>query len=409
MKKSKVLILGGGSDQKLLVEEFNYRGFQTIVIDYLDNPPAKSIASIHYKESTYDEDAIRKIAKKHNVDYITTISTDQPLLIATKVSEELRLPCYISAKQALSLTNKSVMKNLLSANNIPTARHTSIEFSELHRYADITKDLNYPLIVKPVDSSGSRGINKIYRKADLLSKLQIAFDISRSNHVIVEEFIDGIEVSVDNLVINSSSNLIMISDNFKAGNHQTPLIDKSLFPSVCSHAVRKKIESICQKLADVYNLNNAPLFVQMIVKDDEVFVIELSARVAGGSKPVFINNALGFNIVSAFVDLLLNQAEKLELKLAPYNGVIGLGYLYGIKGLIKKYLNAEELKKEGIINDIILYRFVGDTSLGMKDTSCRIGTVLIKAKDYYEFEDKLETFKQRFLVINEDGENILVN
>ncbi len=409
MKTQNVLILGGGSDQKLLVEEFNQRGFQTIIIDYYENPPAKEVADLHYMESTYDENAIKKIAKKHNVSLITTISTDQPILIASKVSAELGLPFYITEDQALSLTNKSVMKDLLSTNSIPTAQYRSIEYHNIDNYADITKELKYPLIVKPVDSSGSRGINKVSKETDLLPNLQKAFTISQTKQIIVEEFIEGIEVSVDCMVLNSINKVIMISDNYKTGNSQIPLIYKSLYPTVVSQVIREKIENICQKLADIYHLTNAPMFVQMIVRNEEVFVIELSARIAGGSKPLFIRNAVGFNIVSAFVNLLLNETVKLDNSNREYNGVLGLGYLYGEKGIIKKYLNQKELKEEGIIDKIIFYRFVGDMSVGMKDTSCRIGTVFIKASDYNEFDTKFDLFKKRFLVINEDGQNLLVS
>ena len=97
----KVLVLAGGYDQIGLIEELKSRGHYVLLADYFENPPAKKTADKHYQISTLDEDAVKEVALKEQVDLITTACTDQALLTVAKVSEELGLPTYISYEKAI--------------------------------------------------------------------------------------------------------------------------------------------------------------------------------------------------------------------------------------------------------------------------------------------------------------------
>jgi formate-dependent phosphoribosylglycinamide formyltransferase (GAR transformylase) len=410
MIKESVLILGGGSDQKLLVEEFNNRGYKTIVIDYYDNPPAKAIAGLHYKISTYDEVAIKAIAIRHAVKLITTISTDQPLFFAAKVSFDLGLYFHISKDQALALTNKRFMKETFDLNGIPTAKHVVLEAEDIERKNFRCDHLSFPLIVKPVDSSGSRGISKIADKTALSDCLTMAIVHSRSKQIIVEEFIEGQELSVDAMVIDSVSNLIMISDNHKVENiGNQPLFSRSIFPSSISNEAINNVKVVCQQLAIAFNLVNSPLFVQVIVKENKVFVLELSARIAGGSKPYFIKAAINYNIVKSFVNLLLGKKVELPDYNFLDNSFVCLKYIYSHPGIIKKIIGDSQLKENNIIEELILYRNIGDLSVGPKDGSSRIGVVVIKANTLSNLRVKIDHFNNSFKIKTNNCTNIFIN
>ena len=92
----KILVLAGGADQLALIKELQKRGHEVILLDFLDNPPAKEVVTTHIKESTLDSDKVKEVAVRENVDMICTACTDQALLTVAKVSEELNLPTYIS-------------------------------------------------------------------------------------------------------------------------------------------------------------------------------------------------------------------------------------------------------------------------------------------------------------------------
>ena len=178
----KILVLAGGADQIALINEFKARGHETILVDYFENPPARPYADKHIVASTLDVERVKEIAIDQKVDLITTACTDQALLTVANVSEQLGLPCYLSYQTGLNVTNKSYMKNVLLANNIPTAKFVILDKVDL----DAVKDFSLPLVVKPVDCNSSKGVKRIDDIADITKYLEEAIKLSRSKKAIVE-------------------------------------------------------------------------------------------------------------------------------------------------------------------------------------------------------------------------------
>ena len=123
----KILVLAGGFDQIALIKELRGRGNIVYLADYFENPPAKQYADKHFQISTLDENAVYELAKKEQVELITTACTDQALMTIANVSEKLNLPCYISLKTARDVTNKAYMKKKFAEFNIPTANWNLLE------------------------------------------------------------------------------------------------------------------------------------------------------------------------------------------------------------------------------------------------------------------------------------------
>ena len=126
----KILVLAGGADQIALIQELKNRGHYVVLIDYYENPPARSYANNHIVASTLDVELVEKIAKQENVDLVCTACTDQALLTVSYVSEKLGLPCYLDYQTGLNVTNKSYMKKVFIDNNIPTARFSIVDNSD---------------------------------------------------------------------------------------------------------------------------------------------------------------------------------------------------------------------------------------------------------------------------------------
>ena len=122
-----------------------------------------------------------------------TACGDRPLFTMAFVSEELGLPCYLSKKQVLNLTNKMYMKRLMVENDIPTSRYKTFTSKDK---LDVG-GLAFPLIVKPVDSNGSKGVRKVNDMKELGLYAKEAFKFTLSDTIIVEEFNEGIEISAD--------------------------------------------------------------------------------------------------------------------------------------------------------------------------------------------------------------------
>jgi formate-dependent phosphoribosylglycinamide formyltransferase (GAR transformylase) len=405
MKKQSVLILGGGPDQKLLVEEFNQRGFRTIIADYYEYPPAKKISDLHYQVSTYDMATLIQIARKEKVSLVTTISTDQPIKVAADISEQLCLPFQISSKQAQEITNKKWMKIKLSEHKVPTAPFI---IAESERDLDSANKLNYPLIMKPVDSSGSRGVFVLENEQFLREHYCQSKEHSSTSTVIIEEFIDGQEISVDAIITNKTAVVLSITDGFKTySESQTPLYNQNTFSSGITKTASLKVSEICTKIAEAFQIGDSPLFVQMIVHNDDVNVIEFSARIAGGSKPYFIPLVSGVNLVSSYVDQLLN--EKVKIVVNQTRDSLFLNHIYGKGGIYMGFQNVDQLINQNYIEKFIEYQIPGSSTRAAHNGSDRIGAFIVRGKNHVEASKKVQFIDSNLNALDEKGNDIMMH
>lgn len=400
----KVIILGGGNDQIYFIDILKKKGFYTILIDYYENPPARNYADIHYQESTLDEQKVIEIARKENVIGVFSACIDQALLTAAKVNEELGLFFPLSYKSALNNTNKVYMKSLFFKNKISTSKYIEIDDFTIDSYS--VDNLEFPLIVKPSDSNGSYGITKVEFKDNLRSSIDVAMNISRSNKVIVEEFIEGIELSVDAFVEDENVKLLMITENIKGDfSKDTFPISRSVFPAPISSIVYEKIKIIIEDIARVFKLKNIPLLVQLLVKNDNVYVIEFGSRIGGGSKHFFINEVTGVNILEVFTDTLLKKEAKVNPLIEENYSVIN--YIYTKGGVFKNISGLQEMLEKEIINQYFPYKTFGVEVDKGKASRDRIGAFFVKAKSLQELNKKMNMIDMHLKVLNENNEDIM--
>ena len=207
----KALILGGTYDHIALIKNLKNRNYYTILVDYNENPVAKKIADKFVRESTLDKKNVLAIAKSYLVDLVIATCIDQALLTAAYVSEKLGLPFHLTYLQSKNLTNKVFMKKLFKENNIPSS-----DFIVMKDKFDkhVAKNLkSFPLVVKPADSNSSKGVKKVNNIDELNLAANEAFKFSICKEIIIESFISGIELSVDVVIENSKSKVLLITEN----------------------------------------------------------------------------------------------------------------------------------------------------------------------------------------------------
>ena len=235
------MVLAGGNDQIALINELR-RYFDNdvyiILVDMSSDVKAIPFADKFLQISTMDREAVLKAAKEERIDYILTACGDQPLSTMAYVSAQMGLPCYLTEENVRNLTNKLYMKRMMVDNGIPTSKFVSI--NKDWKYSDI-ENLTFPLVVKPVDSNGSKGVKKVENKEEFEIYLKEAFRFSLSGDVIVEEFNEGGEVSVDVYVEgNTAKVLSTISLNKIKQNKKSFTIVQSCYPPECSFSYTKR-------------------------------------------------------------------------------------------------------------------------------------------------------------------------
>ena len=204
----KAMVLCGGVPQIELLKQLKERGITSVLCDMNEKVEARKYADIFYPVSTLDVEKVTEVAIKEKVDFLLSVCADQVLEVVAEISEKLNLPCYIDYKTAQNVSDKELMKDIFVKNGVPTSQHVVMKELSLDKISHLT----YPLIVKPVDSYSSRGVKKIEKEEDLQPAFDEAIKISRSKTALVEEFVEGEEVTVDVYVENGIANVLTMSN-----------------------------------------------------------------------------------------------------------------------------------------------------------------------------------------------------
>lgn len=401
----RIMILAGGPDQAALIREIKskFPDSYTVLVDMNPQVVASKVADKHLVISTMDFDAVKQAAIDEKVDYIMTACGDQPLLTVGVVSEELGLPCYLTKSQILNLTNKKFMKRLMVENGIPTSKHKTFDSVE-----DIDDSgLEYPLIVKPVDSNGSKGVRRVNNRRELLEQAPVSMGFSISKSIVVEEFVEGEDVSSDFYVINGQAIHVMdcLSNKFKP-NAETAIIYQSIIPPSISDEVKQKIQEVAQTIAKVFGVDNSPLLIQTIVKGNNVKVVEFSARLGGGAKYKTIQTVTGFNVLKANLESMLGEVP--EVAVADRKLKFSRCHLYTSGGVLEKVEGLDELLADGIIEDYFVNRKPGAKLESPKSSGDRVASILFSAPDFETLGNKITRALNTVKVIDRSGKDILL-
>ena len=398
------MVLAGGNDQIALMEELRryFKGdVKIILVDMSDKVRAIPYADSFLQISTMDKDAILKAAQEEKIDYILTACGDQPLSTMAYVATEMGLPTYLTEHDVRDLTNKRFMKEKMVQSGIPTAKHIYINKT----WDGKLPDWEFPLVVKPVDSNGSKGVKKVFSQADLEKSLKEAFQYSLSGDVIIEEFKQGEELSVDVYVEGTMAKLLSITASKKIReNKDSFTIIQSYYPAFTDYKEKRVLE-ICQKIVDVWHLHDTPLLVQMIQKSESYNVLEFSARMGGGSKYRLIQVLSGVDIMKVYVEMVMGEKPHVEPQ-KQYNNAI-MSYIYCYPGIYESIEGLAELKKKNIIFDYFIYRSSGSVIEKSNTSSDRVAGFLVVGASQQEVEKKLVEANVTLRVLNDNGEDIM--
>jgi biotin carboxylase len=403
-KMKSALILGGTVPHMELIRQLKERGYYTILIDYLDNPPAKDVADEHIKESTLDSEKVLKIAEMKKADLVISGCVDQANITACYVMEKMNKHVPYSYDIAKKITNKGYMKKVMSENDIPTSKYIYINNKN-----DIPKDIHisYPVMVKPADSNSANGVKKAYNENEMYQYLNEALQISRNEKGIVEEYIEGKEISAYCFVKNKKAKLLMTAERLSVieGDEKVIKCYASIAPAKISKKAHQRAEDIATKIAKAFNLDNTPLFFQGIVKGDEIYVIEFAPRVGGGISYKTIRNNTGFDIISATIDSYLGQEAEYHYHEPKH--IYSVNTIYGKDSIYDHMEGAQKLIDGGTIEDIFYHKKSGATLDNSRASSSRIGAFIVKADDEAEMFEKVHRAYEALDAKDENGRSII--
>lgn len=364
------MIVGASVLQLPAIMKAKEIGLQVAVVDF--NPQAIGIpyADKYYNASTMDEDAVLAAAEDYQPDGIMTLATDMPMRGVAKTSDKLHLHS-INYETAVKATDKYDMIKAFKEYDVPSPWFFVVDtFEELKGHeADVT----FPCIIKPTDNAGSHGVAKVYSFQELLDNYEYAHSCSRHGKVIVEEYLDGPEVSVEVMVVKGVVNILQITDkitteapHFVEMGHTQP----SRLPETTQEAIRNVAVAACKAIG----IDKGPAHVEMKVLKRGPVMIELGARMGGDNITThLVPLSTGIDMVGSTIKVALGEEPDIEPR--QHCGA-AIRYFEVPFGTIKAIDNVEEARRVPGVKQITFTKEVGEESTPIHCSNDRIGFVI---------------------------------
>lgn len=385
----KILLLGGSAQQVVAIEKAKELGYYTVLCDYLDDNPGQHVADKFYLESTTDKEKMLEIAKEENIDGVLAYASDPAAPTAAYVAEKLNLPGnpYESVE---ILCNKDKFREFLSKNDFNTPRAKGY-----NNIDDILTDIEnnyykFPVIIKPVDSSGSKGVTVIDSISDdIKNAAQFAFSYSRNKNVVVEEFIikkHPCLIGGDVFVSNGKIVLWGLMNCHRDSNVNTLVPVGKSFPPKIDDCDLGNVKQELQRLVDRLSIKNGSMNVELIVDSrNDVYFIDVGPRGGGNMIP----DLMGYIFCIDVVELSIKAAMGQEICLCnvKQNNYYATHNLHSNKNGVFKSVSYDEIIKPYIIKECI-YKNTGDSVEYFDNASKAIGIVFFKFPNL-ETEEKI--------------------
>lgn len=375
----KILLLGGSSQQVIAIETAKKLGLNTVLCDYLPNNPGQFHADKFYQESTTDKEKILQIAQKEEIDYIIAYASDPAAPTAAYVAEKMGLPTN-PYKAVETLCNKDMFREFLSAHGFNTPR--AVGFASKEDALDDVENFTRPIIIKPVDSSGSKGATVIREDEDINTAIDFAFSFSRSHRIIIEEFIEkkhpyliGGDIFVsDGKVVQWG---LMNCHRDSSVNPLVP-VGKS-YPPLLNDSDLQAVEDTLQRLVTELGIRFGPMNVELIVDaNNRVFPIDIGPRSGGNMIPDLLGMIFECDVVEMSVKSAMGESVGSEMTdCAPYYATLNLHS--NREGIFEEIEFSTEIEQYIIRKDI--YKKAGDDVNYFANAANALGIVFFKFPD----------------------------
>lgn len=311
-------MLGGSAQQVPAIQAAKDMGYYTVLIDYLPDNPGQHVADKWYQESTTDVETVYRIAKVENVNGILPYASDPAALPAAIVAERLGLPTN-PAKSVEILGVKHNFRKFLQDNGFPCPRNYTFSAKEdIEIVKDNLNGFKFPIVIKPTDSSGSKGVTFLKSAEGLWEAIRHADSYSRNKVIIAEEFIErGFPYVIGGDIFVKDGKIVLFGDmaclRGDDGKSLIPIGKKK--PNGLNEAQKTAVHNELQRIVDVLGIGNGEMNIEILVdRDDRPHFLELGPRAGGNMIPIQLSDAFGVNLIKANVAAAMGDAFKFNPK-----------------------------------------------------------------------------------------------
>ena len=386
----KIMILGASILQIPAILEAKKMGLYVIAVDMNPNAEGFMYADKKIVVSTTDTEKVLEEAIKNEIDGIITIASDRPMTTVAKVAKELNL-IGISEDTAINATNKSKMRDVLKTNNVPIPMYFSAtDYDDYIDAINKIRDKNLKCIVKPADNSGSRGIQLIdnYDSENLRKIYDYCVNSSTSGSLVIEEFMEGPEVSVETISKDGICHVVQVTDKLTTGAPHFVEIGHSQ-PSQLESSIVNEIMKVAISANIAIGITDGPSHTEIKVTKDGPKIVEIGARLGGDNISTHLTSiSTGVNMVQTCINIALGNSVEIKIE---RNKAAAIRYLIFTNGRISEINGVDNAREIPGIVQISIVRGIGDVINEVNSSIDRVGFVISKGetvKDAIDVADK---------------------
>ena len=400
MAQKKIMLLGGLRYLKPVIDAAHKQGYYVITADYLPNNIAHKWSDEYCNVSIIDKEAVLKEAQRLKIDGIMSFACDPGVVAASYVQNKMGLPSFGPFESVEILQNKDKFRAFLAKNgfNAPQAKgFDSVEaaMQEIYWYP-------WPVIVKPTDAAGSKGVTRVDKAEDLKPALEYAMEHSISGHIIVEEFIDKQGSSSDTDSMSVNGKLVFTSFcaqrfDAEATNPYTPAAYS--WPSTFTKEQEEYLTSEIQRLITLLNLRTVVYNIEVrVAPNGKPYIMELTPRGGGNRLCEMLRYATGVDMITAITRAMVGDPILEPIEQKPYNGHWAEIILHADNDGVFDHLEiSKDLPAEIVEEDLWVVK--GDKVEGFEGANNAIGTLVLNFNSAEELEHAITHQREWLKVI----------
>lgn len=388
--RKRILLLGGSAQQTIAIQTAERLGYGTVLCDYLPDNPGQYEADVFYQLSTTDKEAMLAVARKERVQGVLAYASDPAAPTAAYVCEQLNLPTSPYASVDI-LCNKDRFRAFLAEHEFFTPKAKA--YANLEDAAAEISLFSFPVIVKPVDSSGSKGVARIDDMIGLKDKLEKAMSFSRRGFIIIEEFVEkyGYQVAGDGLSVDGELVFRCFANDHFDGGCVNPFVPISAsFPYDMPKEVQLKIHKEIQRLLTLLKMGTCTYnFDIRIDKDFNVYLMEIAPRSGGNYIPQVIRYMTGVDLIECAVKAAMGETISIPEDVKNR----GFYSYYAIHsnrdGVLREIQISQQFRQQHIVEDHTLVK-PGEAVKAFTGANTTLGILIMRFDSMEQLLDMMD-------------------
>ena len=397
MKSNRsILVFGCGELQQSIIGRAHKMGLFVVGIDPCPDAFCKDDTDAFEVVGGQDFEGTCAVVERYGIDAIVTAATDKPLVMMARIAEKYGFP-FFSVDTARWSTDKFLMKERFELGGIPHAR------GRLISKVEDTEGLVYPVIVKPRDNSGSRGVKLCRNRNELKSSIVEALENSHLDTVLVEEYIEGSEYSIEGLHYDGKSEVIQFTEK-KTTDFPYNVELGHIQPADISENIKQKICELVTRIGNSLGFINCPSHTELKINDRGLFVIETSPRLGGD----YITSSLvplstGINMEDQLLNISFGKPVDVKSGyVKKASGVVFFNFPEGrVRSINKSVLRSVSNRPDVVFVDLQLSE--GDRVPIITSSLSRYGEVVVIAPERSSLLNRLSS------VVNQIQKSVIVD